>query len=592
MIYQALYELAEREGLLDDTSYEPGRVHFLIHLGANGEYLGCTQPLEEPELDGKGKPKGKPRPPQRSIPKRSGRTSGARAEFLVDKAEYVFGIDPLAHRKPVDLEGRRNLFRKSVGEASTAVPQSEGLRALYAFLDREPPNGLRQLLQAEKESERKDLAGAQFAFVYEPDGGVACIHDAPEVRAYFRRLLGDQDDPVTGQCLVTGQSDVLLTRLHAQPKGVPPMSKTKGGVPITSINAASFRSYGLEHIGCAPVSREANAAVEVALTRLLDHAYLKPDGSKCEKRSERVSPDTALVYWSREDSGLDFISGFERDSPELVAEMIRSPHRGRPAPIEDSSAFYALMISGMQGRAIVRSFVQSTVQDAARNIGRYFDEIRIVRPYEDSAGGYPLSRVKEALVPRGDMDALPPAFGTDLYLAILYGRPFPRVVLQTIVRRNRAELLTNVVTLAARCSLLKAYMIRNQKEEITVSLDTDRTDTPYRLGRLLAIIDKLQQDALGSVNATLVDRYFGSASSTPAAVFPTLIRRSQHHLGKLRRDKPGLAVNTERVIQDVVSSIATFPKTLILEEQGLFALGFYHQRQDLYTKKEAKENHD
>jgi len=120
-----------------------------------------------------------------------------------------------------------------------------------------------------------------------------------------------------------------------------------------------------------------------------------------------------------------------------------------------------------------------------------------------------------------------------------------------------------------------------------VSLDPSRPEPAYRLGRLLAVVDKLQADALGNINATIVDRFYGSASSTPAAVMPTLVRRSQHHLGKLRRDKPGWAVNHEKLLQEVMGGLERFPLTLTLEEQGLFALGFYHQRQAFYVKKEG-----
>jgi CRISPR-associated protein Csd1 len=123
-----------------------------------------------------------------------------------------------------------------------------------------------------------------------------------------------------------------------------------------------------------------------------------------------------------------------------------------------------------------------------------------------------------------------------------------------------------------------------------VTLDTSRPDRPYRLGRLLAAIDKLQQDALGSVNATLVDRYYGSASATPQSVFPTLLRRTQHHMAKLRREKPGLAVVTDQLLQDIVGEIRDFPKTMRLEEQAMFALGFYHQRQAFFTKKGTEAN--
>ena len=123
-----------------------------------------------------------------------------------------------------------------------------------------------------------------------------------------------------------------------------------------------------------------------------------------------------------------------------------------------------------------------------------------------------------------------------------------------------------------------------------MALDALRTDPPYRLGRLLAVLDRLQQDALGNVNATIVDRYYGSASSTPEAVFPTLVRHAQHHMGRIRREKPGLAVNTDRLLQAVLGEVHDFPKTMNLEQQALFALGFYHQRQDFFAKKAEAGN--
>ncbi len=423
-----------------------------------------------------------------------------------------------------------------------------------------------------------------------------CVHDEPEVKAYWREKLGSEGAE-RGQCLVTGKADVPLTRLHAKPTGIPPKSRTKGGVPLTSVNEEAFRSYGLGDLGCAPISREANVAIETALNRLLDPRYPRPDGTPYPKQHEVISPDTVVVYWSRREASLEFLSEVERNDPEAVGTMLRTPSGGRPAALEDLTAFYALILSGSQGRAIVRSFIESTVREVAESVDRYRQEARIVRPYGEAPAGYPLGAVRRSLVPRGDLKALPPAFGTDLYLAILRGRPFSTTVLEAAVRRNRAELFRTDARgrrderpFAVRCSVLKAYLCRNRKEDISVTLDTARPDRPYRLGRLLATIDKLQQDALGSVNATLVDRYYGSASSTPESVFPTLLRRTQHHMAKLRREKPGLAVVTDQLLQEIVGEIRDFPKTMRLEEQARFALGFYHQRQAFFTKKGTEAN--
>ncbi len=595
MIYQALAELAKRENLLQDTAYEPKPVHYLLALGKNGELLDVLEPRDPPPLDQKSRPRGRPTPVVRAIPRRSDRTSGDLAEFLVDKAEYVFGIDPQGRTSTGRLLNRRRLFREAVEEACREVSRSAGLRAVARFLAEEPPERVHKLLSAETEAERNALSGALFAFVYQPDGGVACIHDELAVKEYFRAKLEGGAPPV-GQCLVTGQSNVALTRLHAKPKGIPPRRLTKGGVPLTSVNAPAFKSYGLEDIGGAPISREANVAIEFALNRLLDPAYPRPGGGSFARQSIEISPDTVLIYWTREDAALDFVLGIEGRDPEEVAELIRSPYRGYTAPIDDPTDFYALALSGMTGRAIVRSFLHSTVRDVAGAIDRYRGETRIVKPYKDAPGGYPLTELRRALAARGDLESLPPSLGTELYLDILRGRPFPRAVLDAAVRRNRAHDFhleaarrrgkPDFDRLGPRCSLLKAYFNRNLKEGIAVSLDTSRTEVPYRLGRLLAAVDKVQQEALGGVGATLVDRYYGAASSTPAAVFPTLLRRFQNHLGKLKRDKAGLAVNRERLIQEILNSLESFPTILGLTEQGMFALGFYHQRQNFFTKKE------
>jgi CRISPR-associated protein Csd1 len=594
MIFQALYELAEREELVADPAYEPLPVAYLIKLGAGGKYLGYSAPRIDPPVDAKGKAKGKPKPPSRPVPRRSDRTSGAKAEFLVDKAEYVLGVDPKGTRGEDQLEHRRGLFRDLVRSAREDV-KSDALTAVEAFLDQVVPIELRQLVTPEKANEKVERAGEWFGFIYEPDGGLSAVHDDPEVKAWFRARLGDEGSGLRGDCLVTGKADVPLTRLHGKPKGIPPKGKTKGGVPLTSVNAAAFKSYGLDDIQCAPISQEANIAIETALNRLLDPSYRKPDGTACPPRSVLLSSDTIFLFWSKEESQLDWITGIESESPDKIADLLRSPHKSGHAPIDDPSAFYALILSGAQGRGIVRSFLHSTVARVAEAVDRYRQEVRILRPYGDGEGSYGLRDYRRGLVPRRDLDHLPPALASDLYLAILFQRPYPNSILQALLRRNRVEFLPKRERgearddglLATRCSLLKAWLIRNRKENLKVSLDKERSDAPYRLGRLLAVIDRLQQDALGSVNATLVDRYYGSASSTPGAVFPTLLRRSQHHLGKLRREKPGLAVNTEKLLQEVVSDLSAFPQTMTLEAQGLFALGFYHQRQDFFTKKES-----
>lgn len=598
MILRELYDFANREHLLDDVCYDVKPVHYLVHIGERGKYLGLTAPRIDPEPVGpKGRP-GKQRVVERRIPQRSKRTTQNLAEFLVDKAEYVFGVDPEGKANPDRCAERRRLFAEGVRSAAGALQNPAAFQALTTFLESEVPDEIVELLAADTEAERKQRAGELFAFVYEPDGGVACIHDHDSVREYLVGKSNIATGSPVGQCLVTGEENVPLARLHGSPKGVPPISQTKRGVPITTTNDAAQRSYGLDDVGCATISVTASRAIEIALTRLLSSEYHLPNGERCPKQFALLGPDTVLVFWSRGKAPLDFMTGLEEEGPERVLEMMRSPLAGKPAPIEDSSRFFGLVLSGTTGRAVVRSFIETTVQKAAERIETFLSESCVTRPYGEGPGGYSLQRLRRSLAPRGEMDALPPSLSAELVAAVVLGRQLPRAVLQSAVRRFQVEPLlksrggtgkTDETVLASRASLIKTYLIRNLKEETPVSLDTERTDIPYRLGRLLATLDRVQQDALGSVNATLVDRYFGSASTTPGAVFPTLVRRAQHHVSKLRRDKPGLAVNHDRLIQSVLDPIGSFPSTLGLEEQGRFVLGFYHQRQDFFTPKDRTE---
>jgi CRISPR-associated protein Csd1 len=604
VILRALVDLAEREGLLTAPALEPLEVDYLVHLGSGGKYLKMSAPRGEQRIDKRGKPVGSPRPLRRQVPRRSDRTGTAPpAEFLVDTSEFVFGIDPKGTRSPEELTRRRVAFRERVegALASALVSINGGLRAVAAFLRQDPPDEVVRLLRPVGAAQLKEVEGALFAFMYEPDGGTRCVHEDPDVKACWDAVWSQENIAGVGQCLVMGGGDRPLARLHAKPRGIPPKSKTKGGVPLTSVNADAFVSYGLKDVGCAPISKSASIAIETALNRLLDNAYPGPDGQPMPRRNVQLSPDTALVYWSKEDAQVDFVLGIDDGDPETVRGILHAPYKGRPAAIDDPTAFYALVLSGMQGRGIVRTFVESTVGNVATNVERYLDAASLRRPYGEGTGAYPLLDVRRTLVlrtpaaPFGDLGRLPPALATEHYLAILHGRPLPRILLEAAVRRNRAEGVPKSQgggrderRFAARTSLIKAYLIRNCNQEVGMSLQVDKPDPPYRLGRLLALLDKLQQDALGDVNATIVDRFYGSASSTPAAIFPTLIRRAQHHMAKLRRDEPQWARRWEKLLEEITCALEAFPRTLNLEQQGLFALGFYHQRQDFFTKKEEK----
>jgi len=212
----------------------------------------------------------------------------------------------------------------------------------------------------------------------------------------------------------------------------------------------------------------------------------------------------------------------------------------------------------------------------------HFDDIDVIRRDDDPV---PLWRLLIALAPLGDRKRLPPGLAAAVLAAIIEGRAYPRALLEGAVRRARAERDVSM----ERAALLKAFLVRARRlgvlpdsfPEVTKHMDTSSRSVPYRLGRLFATLEKLQQEALPGTNTTIRDRYFGAASATPVTVFPRLVRGAQPHLSKVKR-----AVFFEKLIQEIVEYVPGFPSHLSLEDQGLFAIGYYHQRQDFFAKKD------
>lgn len=590
MILRALYDLAQQEGLAEDLDYEPAQIRYAFVIGPKGASATIQDRAEL--VPAEGKKKADIRKPTIPIPRRSGRTSGDCAEFLVDKSDYVLGWDPSGKTTQEKAAKRHVLYRALVEKAlavqSSGSQEEEALQALLAFISKDPVSRsqpVREVLErCVSEKDKKELSSAFFSVEYGPIGPTP-IHLLPGVRAFWKSTRCDEK-AADAKCLVTGQPCVPVDK-HPQLKNVP--GGNTSGASLISFNSAAFLSYGQAGNASAPIGRDASEAIGNALNRLLSRTPAKPDGTLLNKRHVRLSVDTVALFWADGTTELDWFNQFAED-PDAVEALLLAPHAGRKPAIEDPSAFHMLILSGAQGRTMVRAYGCRATSSVAQEVRRYLAQVRILRPYKGE-GVYPLRVYLRSLAPLGDEKNLPPQLAGDLYMAILEGRAFPRMILDSALRRTRSE-GPEGEPFAARCGLIRAYFLRNSDipKEITVSLDTNNQESGYLLGRLLATLDKLQQDALGSVNATLVDRYYGSASTTPGAVFPTLIRRSQHHLGKLRKEKPGLAINQEKLLQGILGSLERFEKTLSLEQQGFFALGFHHQRQDFFTKKDDSSN--
>lgn len=608
MILQALYKLAHDERLMEDPDFEWKPIAWLLTVDDGGELLGIHGTHTIPRSE-EGKKKPRPRPKSFAVPREPGRTSGDRAFFLYDKSEYALGLDPEpdeAKRRPAEkLSSRLALFRERAEECLAAT-QDEGVRAVCAFLDRLQRGTLSVHLPEGCAS--NDL----FAFIYAKDGD-RLVTSRPLVQAYWSGLRAQPAGIGSDRqlCLVSNRLAVPVDKLPGI-KNVP--GGGTSGIALVSFNSNAFESYGWSGNENAPMSREAAEACTTALNRLLHPAFPNPaePGETLPPRSLRLCADTAVAFWSSlagdsadDDLTAQLIALLEGD-PAAVGELYRSLWRGELAPIDDPAAFYALTLTGTQGRAILRDWFESTVGQVAANLARHFADLAIVRNTPPPKGrehppALPLRPLVRSLAPFGDEKRVPAALSSQLVRAGLEGRPYPLAILQRALERTRAEIgrdeWSDLERRDLRAALIKAVLVRRRRfhqattsyPEITESMDPTNTNPGYRLGRLLALLERMQQAALGDVNASVVDRFFGSASATPKAVFPRLLKNFHHHARKALDGKyAGWAVTLRTAADEIMSEINGFPPYLSLEEQGLFVLGYHHQRHELSLSKEER----
>jgi CRISPR-associated protein Csd1 len=557
MLLQKLREYSERLEL-PPTLYSEGPVRYVVELDGSGRLLNRhLTDLADPSS-----PRTK-RGQRRLLPQIQ-RSSGIRPLLLADKADYVFGYvgqgskrDRVSccHTEFLDLAER---CLKATGESAVA--------AVLEFLKGKP------------------LEQVELPADFDP-GGIITLRvdgtfpiDLPSVQEFW----AEENDPAATsapvmQCLVCGQDRPALDRLQAKIKGVP--GGQTSGTSIISANAEAFESYGLEASLIAPTCADCGERFTKSLNELLGSG----------QNSIRVG-GAAFVFWTREETNFNFRTLISDPKPEDVRALIDSVRAGRrPDDQLDATTFYATSLSGSGGRAVVRDWIDTTVGEAKRSLKRWFARQSIVGPYGEEPkplGLYPL-----ALATVRDARDLAPPVPRALLRAALLGSPVPPGLLYQAVRRNRAE---QTVT-RPRVALIKLVLASHQtdeKEEYMVQLDPESTSPGYRCGRLMAVLEQAQRLAIPGINERIIDRFFGTASSAPASVFPRLVRGAQPHLAKLERDKPGAYYALQRRLEDIQAGIPAsgFPRILSLQEQGLFALGYYHQRaHDRAQAREAAE---
>jgi CRISPR-associated protein Csd1 len=582
MMLQALCAYAERERLVEDPDFEKRPVHYELALSKDGRFLGLV-------TLGEGKQhrtlSGLPLSP-------SSRNNPGNPSFVVDNANYMLGIPKAGGNANLRLSNAQRCaasFRELVQAAATATTDP-GLVGLLRFLDSAEQVSIADAALAHAE-EKKSEGRANKVLV--PRVGEHLVHERAGVRTWWKELRTaarrGEEEGDRALCLITGRMCAVATT-HPPLKG-PPFPGT--GAKLVAFDKAPFESHGLTQGQNAPVSERAAQLYTTALNHLLERT-----STGRRRGAINLDTETVSVCWTRDQS----------DAPELIlslfdpiatnseaTEALRAVWKGAERKSYDPTAFYVVTLSVNSARVVVRDWIETTAADIKNNVGRWFEDLKV---QEGETEPVPLRALLNALqaVPDagGDKRGLPPQLSARVFRAAVYGGALPRSLLLAAVQRLRVppqNKKDNDFVLRARVGLIKAVLRRQTPSlEVTVALDESNIQPAYLLGRLFAALEKLQLVASGrgnDLNATVRDRYYGAASSTPGAVFGRLLALSMHHASKARDN--GMGVTAEKAKASIMNALpaAPLPKTLDLEQQGVFAIGYYHQREAFFRKKET-----
>lgn len=571
MILQALADYYRRKQADPDPArrlpaygFEEKEIPFILEIDAAGRLV---QILDTRSGEGKKKTA------QRFlVPKAVKKTSGVAANLLWDTAEYVLGID--TRGKPERVAEQHAAFRARIDALPAETQADAGIVAVRAFLDGIDFDALTACPAWEEINTTNPLLSLRR------HGDVELVCQRPAVTAIASGAPDDEEATVT--CLVSGDQ-AAPERLHAAIKGV--WGAQSSGANIVSFNLDAFNSYGKSQGTNAPVGKAAAFAYTTALNHLL-----------AKGSSQRIQVgDASTVFWAEaphelESSLADLFGEPPKDDPDRGTDALRALYRavetGRFAVGSDDTRFYVLGLAPNAARIAVRFWDTAPAIELARRIRRHFDDIAVARSPRDPEH-LSLFRLLAATAVQGKADNIPPNLGGEVMRAILEGLPYPATLLNAAVQRCRAEQQVS----HPRAAAIRGWLNRDARrrhlpqEEFSPMLDPDHPSAAYRLGRLFATLEKVQEEASPGLNATIRDRYYGAASATPVAVFTTLLRLKNHHLGKLN---PGRVAQMEKLIGEIMAGIEDFPRHLNLPDQGRFALGYYHQRQAFFTRRAAE----
>lgn len=580
MILQALtqyYEALLAQGRLSPPGWDSAfKVSYGLELGDDGSLIQLIPYLQLQQF---GK-KTALAPRTMRAPAHVTRSSGIAANFLCDTCTYLLGAD--AKGKPARAKDcfaacaalHREILKDVGSPAARAV--------LAFFASWQPDTAAEHPLLAEAWKEITGNANLVFCYDMQP------VTEDPAIAAAWQRYYSRSSaGAATVQCLVTGKQ-APLARLHPMIKGV--TGAQSSGAALVSFNGPAFNSYGHEQGENAPVGDYAAFAYTTALNALL-----------ADRGHRQTIGDTTVVCWAEhgetayQDAGIAALFGppqgvTDQDLRSVLGKLAAGePADWQGAALQPGEHFYFLGLAPNAARLSVRFFLRDTFGDFIKNLNQHYSDINIVRPSFDNFEALPLWKLLQETVNQNSRSkTASPQLAGDVLRAILTGAPYPATLLNGVHLRVRAE---HEVT-RGRAGIIKAYYLRSPhqipKEVLTVKLNEESCYAPYVLGRLFSVLEAVQADANPGINATIKDKYFNSASATPASILPLLLNLAQKHLRKLT---VGNQIRYNKQITELLGRIdETYPARMTLQEQGAFQLGYYHQTQKRYAKKEETEN--
>ncbi|MFR4819382.1 MAG: type I-C CRISPR-associated protein Cas8c/Csd1 [Blautia stercoris] len=576
MILQNLAEYYENLVLQEKVSKSgwcQAKVSHAIELNEDGTIKAIISKRKEEE-------RGKKKiwvPVLLNVPEMVTRSSGVSSNFLCDNAKYFLGIDGdgIQKRTIECFESAKERHLMLLEEANGKMA-----RAICLFFKNWKPECADENLSVKEHWDELN-EGGNLIFCMK----AIYAQDEKEIQDIWEEYLKKQKQGKQGICLVTGQR-AEIARIHRGIKGVP--GAQSSGAALVSFNAPAFESYGKEQSYNAMVGKYAEFAYTTALNYLLNQSEYK-----------FALGDSMIVFWAEsgqeeyQDSFLSWLNP-KVDNQEEMNKVFGNLKKGVWVDLEDiqldpEQRFYILCLAPNAARLSVRFYYQNSFGNIIKNIAKHYQRMEIVRPSWEDMRYLGIKQMLDETVNQKSKDKTPiPNMASMVLSAILSDTKYPASLYTDTLIRIRAE--QGKVT-CGRAAIIKAFLIQNYKwkeGDEYMGLNEGCEESAYVLGRLFAVLESIQKDANSGINTTIRDRYFNSACATPASVFPTLIKLKNSHIKKLERESGGTKIYYEKMLTELMGKIEKFPRRLSLEEQGKFMLGYYHQVQKKYEKKEEK----